>query len=207
MIAHAKPNTGHEELHRKLHRIKGEAWEEVGTLPRRMSLRQSTGAVTIRPRMRPSADDMALYRRAFLGGLSDVGESSNVQIREVFRDSLESLRRASEEWGRFESIKSDVLRESFQAVTEASEIASVRETLQTLFERPDVFDWNDAKNDRRCELIDKEIEGTLLPTEKRELEELQRQMLAYRCKVAPLPLKEAQRLHQQLLKKAAKQED
>ena len=68
-----------------------------------------------------------------------------------------------------------------------------------------MIDW-DAKNDRRCELIDKEIEGTLHPVEKRELEELQRQMLAYRRKVAPLPLKGAQRLHQQLLKKAAERE-
>ena len=64
---------------------------------------------------------------------------------------------------------------------------------------------NDAKNDRRCKLIDKEIDGTLLPTEERELAELQRQMLAYRRKVAPLPLKEAQRVHQQLLEKAAEQ--
>lgn len=68
-------------------------------------------------------------------------------------------------------------------------------------------DWNDAKNDRRCELIDKEIEGTLSPAEIRELEELQTQMLSYRRKVAPLPLKEVQELHQQLLNKAAEQED
>lgn len=47
--------------------------------------------------------------------------------------------------------------------------------------------WNDTKNDRRCELIDKEIEGTILPAEQRDLEELQRQMLAYRRKFAPLP--------------------
>ena len=92
-------------------------------------------------------------------------------------------------------------------VNEASDMTSLRENLRTLFERPDESDWTDAKNDRRCELIDKEIEGTLLPAEKRELEELQRQMLAYRRKVAPLPLKEAQRLHQQLLKKAAEQVD
>ena len=81
------------------------------------------------------------------------------------------------------------------------------ESLRTLFERRDESDWNDAKNDRRCELIDKEIDGTLLHAEKRELEKLQSQMLAYRRKVAPLPLKEAQRLHQQLLKKAAEQVD
>ncbi|MEA1950781.1 MAG: hypothetical protein U9N87_05320, partial [Planctomycetota bacterium] len=91
--------------------------------------------------------------------------------------------------------------------TEASEMTSFRENLRTLFECPGKSDWNDAKNERRCELIDKEIEGTLLSVEEHELEELQRQMLAYRRKVAPLPLKEAQRLHQQLLKKAAEQED
>ena len=73
------------------------------------------------------------------------------------------------------------------------------ESLRPLSEHSDESDWTDAKNDRRCELIDKEIEGTLLPAEKRELEELQSQMLAYRRKVAPLPLKEAQRLHQHLL--------
>ena len=67
--------------------------------------------------------------------------------------------------------------------------------------------WNDAKNDRRCELIDKEvasfascctshttrpdIEGTLSSNEKDELAELQNQMLAYRRKVAPLPMEAA----------------
>ncbi len=51
--------------------------------------------------------------------------------------------------------------------------------------------WSDAKNDRRCDLIDQEIDGTLLPAEKRELEKLQRQMRAYRREVAPLPIEEA----------------
>ena len=62
--------------------------------------------------------------------------------------------------------------------------------------------WNDAKNDRRCELIDKEIEGTLLPSEKREVEELQRQMLAYRRKVAPLPLEEVLENHRRFKEKS-----
>jgi len=53
-------------------------------------------------------------------------------------------------------------------------------------------DWTDEKNDRRCELIDKEIEGVIEPFEKLELATLQQQMSAYRQKNAPLPLKEAQ---------------
>ena len=61
-------------------------------------------------------------------------------------------------------------------------------------ECPDKSDWSDAKNDRRCELLDKEIERMLLPAEACELEELQRQMFAYRRKLAPLPLREAQRI-------------
>lgn len=39
--------------------------------------------------------------------------------------------------------------------------------------------WDDKKNERRCNLVDKGIEGTLLPLEKRELEELQRWMSEY----------------------------
>ncbi len=58
--------------------------------------------------------------------------------------------------------------------------------------------------DRRSELIDKEIEGTLLSSEKRELEELQRQMRAERQRLHPLPIREARRLYRQLLKQALK---
>lgn len=45
----------------------------------------------------------------------------------------------------------------------------------------------EAKNNRRCDLIDKEIAGTLSSDEQVELEQLQTEMLAYRHKVAPLP--------------------
>ena len=67
-------------------------------------------------------------------------------------------------------------------------------------------DWTDAKNTRRCELIDKEIDSSLEPAEAVELTRLQAEMLRYRRKVAPLPLDDARRLHQELLKKAAQQQ-
>jgi hypothetical protein len=65
-------------------------------------------------------------------------------------------------------------------------------------------DWTEAKNARRCTLIDKEIAGRLSPQEAAELGDLQQAMLRYRRQVAPLPLEEARRLHQQLLTQARK---
>jgi regulator of protease activity HflC (stomatin/prohibitin superfamily) len=62
--------------------------------------------------------------------------------------------------------------------------------------------WNDLKNSRRCELVDREIEGTLLPDEAAELAVLQQQMLAERRRLAPVPLNDLRRLHQELLAKA-----
>jgi hypothetical protein len=62
--------------------------------------------------------------------------------------------------------------------------------------------WTNARNKRRCDLIDKEIEGTLTPEENAELEQLQEAMLAHRRKFAPLPLEDSRRLHQELLAKA-----
>lgn len=62
--------------------------------------------------------------------------------------------------------------------------------------------WNELKNARRCELVDREIEGTLLPDEAAELTVLQQQMLAERRRLAPVPLDDLRRLHQKLLAKA-----
>jgi len=60
--------------------------------------------------------------------------------------------------------------------------------------------WTEELDDRRCELIDREISGEITPQEQLELNELQEQMLAYRRSVAPLPLHAAQLLHRRLLK-------
>jgi hypothetical protein len=65
--------------------------------------------------------------------------------------------------------------------------------------------WTEAKNQRRCDLIDRKYAGSLTPPEAVELAQLQEQMLRYRQRVAPLPLEDARRLHQELLTKAASQ--
>ena len=67
--------------------------------------------------------------------------------------------------------------------------------------------WSDAKNNRRCDLIDREFDGPpLTPAEVVELAGLQAEMLRYRQRVAPLPIEDARRLHQELLTRVAAQE-
>jgi hypothetical protein len=67
-------------------------------------------------------------------------------------------------------------------------------------------EWTEAKNQRRCDLIDRKYAGGLSLAEAVELAQLQDAMLRYRQRVAPLPLEEARRLHQELLNKASQAE-
>lgn len=64
---------------------------------------------------------------------------------------------------------------------------------------PNDGDWSDELNERRFDLIDKDIQGNITTEERFELAELQRKAVAYRDRVAPLPIEGARRLHQQLL--------
>ena len=66
----------------------------------------------------------------------------------------------------------------------------------------DATTWTDEKNRKRCDLVDKEIAGTISSAEQTELRRLQAEMLAYRRKVAPLPLQDLRALHQELLRDA-----
>jgi hypothetical protein len=59
-------------------------------------------------------------------------------------------------------------------------------------------DWSDDKNDRRCELIDKDIQGAITDAERSELESLTYQFREYRRRRAPLPMESARRLHAEL---------
>src|SRR5438552_1455034 len=63
-------------------------------------------------------------------------------------------------------------------------------------------EWTDAKNARRVDLIKQKYAGRLGPAELVELAGLQEAMLRYRQQVAPLPLDDARRLHQELLARA-----
>jgi hypothetical protein len=69
---------------------------------------------------------------------------------------------------------------------------------------PAVGEWTDEKNARRCALIDRDMQGSLTAVENLELQQLHREMLHHRRKVAPLPIEDARKLHQELLAKAAR---
>lgn len=68
---------------------------------------------------------------------------------------------------------------------------------------PNPTAWTPEKNTRRCELIDREIDGIITPSEAAELAELQNQMRRHVNRVAPLPLEELRKLRDELLRKAA----
>lgn len=66
-------------------------------------------------------------------------------------------------------------------------------------------EWTREKDARRCELIDREIDGTLTVEEQSELNQLQNEMLARRRAVAPLPIEAARELHAELMEGLAEQ--
>ena len=59
--------------------------------------------------------------------------------------------------------------------------------------------WTDALNQRRCDLLDRKYDHGLSPAEEAELALLQDALYRHVDRVAPLPLDEARRLHQELL--------
>jgi hypothetical protein len=67
--------------------------------------------------------------------------------------------------------------------------------------------WSDSKNARRCELVDREIDGILTPEEAVELQALQEQFFQERRRLAPVALRDLRELHQTLLAKAQKAAD
>lgn len=62
----------------------------------------------------------------------------------------------------------------------------------------DTETWTNDKNRRRCELVDRALSGTITDEERPELERLQEEMLVYRRTVAPLPIEDLRKLHQEL---------
>ncbi len=61
--------------------------------------------------------------------------------------------------------------------------------------------WTAEKDSRRCQLIDKQIQGTLSATEQREFSKLQEEALEHFDRVAPPPIAGARKLHAKLIKK------
>jgi hypothetical protein len=66
-------------------------------------------------------------------------------------------------------------------------------------------EWTDSKNARRADLIKRKHASGLESAELVELAGLQAAMVRYRQSVAPLPLDDARKLHEELLAKAGTQ--
>ena len=62
-------------------------------------------------------------------------------------------------------------------------------------------EWSEAKNARRCELIDRKIQNTISAQEAAELEDLQEALRAYLDRVAPVPMEGAEKLHAELIRR------
>jgi len=68
---------------------------------------------------------------------------------------------------------------------------------------PDTTEWTPQLNHRRCDLVDKKFAGGLTPVEEAELTRLTAGLRHFVDRVAPVPLDEVRKLHQQLLETAA----
>jgi hypothetical protein len=67
-------------------------------------------------------------------------------------------------------------------------------------------EWSEQKNARRCELMDRDIQGELSAEERFEMANLTRQLREYRRIHAPLPIAGALKLHAELLEKKRRHE-
>jgi hypothetical protein len=142
-------------------------------------------------------DTLASNRTRFVGLIAEPVETSEdiEAVGESFRKLRENLS---------EALK-DVLVAFTRATSETSTLVSWLQEVHhgTTSRAPSELEWTEEKNQRRCHLVDKEIEGTISVVEKAELDHLQAEMLAYRRKVAPLPLEDLRELHQELLRQAS----
>ena len=92
-------------------------------------------------------------------------------------------------------------KQRFFAICEESSLCPVRIHANV------VPSWTDAKDRRRCALIDRSLHEELTAAENRELTDLQSQAEAYFDAVAPPPIEGALRLHAQLTKLAGSQSE
>ena len=66
----------------------------------------------------------------------------------------------------------------------------------------DTAGWSEERNARRAALIERDVLGSITPSEAIELEDLQDTLRRFRRTVAPLPLGETRRLLEELERKA-----
>ena len=117
-------------------------------------------------------------------------------------DAVESLAREKAARAGFDDVRdyvvSLVLHDEATTVSSTEKVSREASTVGS--------DWSDADNDRRCELIDKDIQETITEAERCELNMLSLRLREYRRRNIPLPVEGARRLHAELLEKKRRRE-
>ncbi len=210
MIEFDDINTDHEKIDMQAQRIHRDAWEEYGELSKRHNLGRLYQCDLVKIYDENFSDSMVSSGNRFEAdheiqfSVEYSGGESKTRISDVRHDRMELLRQYRAYFSTMNSLTGTLVGlPTIWAFAELPEIQSIVRQSKASRRRIEEIDWNEEKNDRRCELIDKKIEGLLDENEKQELEDLQNQMLAFRRKVAPLPLQEVRELHQELMMKAA----
>lgn len=136
----------------------------------------------------------------------DAGGSDWLHVFEALLDIPSDFGRTFRDFHIYlETLTEGLLSTVVRVANEATELSNLLQTeihsVVLLEDSPSTVEteWTDEKNRRRCELVDREIDGKLSSREQIELEALQSEMLAYRRKVAPLPLNDLRKMHQELL--------
>lgn len=89
--------------------------------------------------------------------------------------------------------------ETGQDVTHLIQLAVTRFVAEEVSAMAGDSQWTQAKDDRRCELIDRDIAGTISMAERAELAGLQRMAEQHFDQVASPPMEEALKLHKRIL--------
>jgi hypothetical protein len=191
--------SGHEDVDEQKDRLSGELWKEY----------EAKWLESKEHRQEPARADLAMAIRSLANTLDKgtarwtrqdvVAEPTDPREIRIFLDFLRA-------WTDFVFVRNTRATSTTSTPlgfyrtsqrSEATDVATHRHCQESK--------WTDEKNRRRCELVDKEIEETLSSADRRELEMLQAEMLAYRRKVAPLPLDDLRKLHEELFGKLPKE--
>ncbi|MGH8646842.1 MAG: hypothetical protein ACREX4_21235 [Gammaproteobacteria bacterium] len=201
--------TVHEDIGEQFNRLSGELWKEYAE-----KLRASEGSTYRRMlhlvMTNPDEDRLSTLQTFRNAQVHSTGPSTWRSVVEVLAEKPSELGPEFRIFHQYLHAWTDVfITNATRATSETSTLinflhaahrgAAPRSEKHQL---PHATEWTDKKNQRRCELVDKEIEGTLSPAEQVELEKLQTEMLAYRRNVVPLPLDKLRELHQALLREA-----
>lgn len=205
-------DTTHEDPIAQAHRIAGSVWQTlVNERQQRVSVRATPAWIphVKTPPEKDHTDTLQAFRIAWAPDTLAFNRTGFVEFIAESAETREDIEAAGESFRKLRESLSETLKGVLVALTRATSETSTLVSWpqirppETTPRDPSKRAWTEEKNQRRCDLVDKEIDGTISAIEKAELEQLQAEMLAYRRKVAPLPLEDLRKLHQELLRKAS----